>query len=82
MHSDSIITHLSKWVLSINHRNGGNLERLDLALPLMDSSLLLDSLDLAEIMVAVEQKYGISPFESATPPKTWQDLAGICQRAI
>ena len=62
-------------VLSVNHRNGGTLAALDFSLRLLDPSLSLDSLDLAEILADLERHYGRSPFDSATPPRTWQELA-------
>lgn len=62
-------------VLSVNHRNGGTLASLDFSLRLLDPSLSIDSLDLAEILADLERHYGRSPFDSATPPRIWQELA-------
>jgi acyl carrier protein len=48
---------------------------LDFTHTLLEPSLSLDSLDLAEIMAAIEHKYGKSPFEARKPPRTWQEIA-------
>lgn len=48
--------------------------RLDFEAPLLDAALGLDSLDLAEIIVSIEKEMGFSPFESGSPPKTWNDI--------
>ena len=61
-------------VLNVHRRNGGQLTHLDLNLRLLDPVLGLDSLDLAEIVVAVEKQFHFSPFESPTPPLSWADL--------
>jgi len=61
-------------VLTVHRRNGGKLRKLDFNLPLLDPKLLLDSLDLAEIMVAVEKEFGVSPFDGRKPPRTWADV--------
>jgi acyl carrier protein len=68
---------LEEMVLRIHRRNGGNLSVLDFSMRLLDPSLRLDSLDLAEIMVAVENDFGISPFDSPVPPKTWNCLLAL-----
>jgi len=68
---------LEALVLSVHRRNGGTLGALDLSLRLLDPALKLDSLDLAEIMVAVERELGVSPFDALTPPRTWGDLARL-----
>lgn len=65
---------LSNLVLAVHRRNGGQLTALDTSLRLLDPALKLDSLDLAEIMVAVERETGRSPFDAPTPPRTWDDL--------
>ena len=61
-------------VLRLHRRNGGHLTALDASLPTLAPELLIDSLDLAEIMVAIEKEYGVSPFEAPEPPRNW---AGI-----
>lgn len=58
----SVEVEIKQLVLGIHQRNGGGLVDFDLGMPLMAPSLLIDSLDLAEIMVAIERKYGVSPF--------------------
>jgi hypothetical protein len=65
---------LSELVLSVHRRNGGSLTSLDTSLRLLDPVLRLDSLDLAEIMVAIERETGRSAFDAPTPPRTWDDL--------
>ncbi|MBK9137239.1 MAG: acyl carrier protein [Verrucomicrobia bacterium] len=65
---------LCRLVLTVHRRNGGQLQELDTNLRLLDPSLRLDSLDLAEIMVAIERETGQSPFDLAVPPRTWEDV--------
>ncbi len=67
-------------VLAVHRRNGGKLASLDLGLRLLDPALAIDSLDLAEIMVAIERKFGVSPFESEEPPRTWGDIVALVRR--
>ena len=66
---------LAQLVLTVHQRNGGTLTALDFALRLMDPALRLDSLDLAEIMVAIEREFGFSPFEASPFPRTWREVA-------
>ena len=61
-------------VLAVHQRNGGSLDQLDWNMRLLDPVLLLDSLDLAEIMVDIERQHGRSPFDSQQPPKTWGNI--------
>jgi acyl carrier protein len=61
-------------VLSVHRRNGGNLTELDGTLRLLDARLLLDSLDLAEIMVALERESGVSPFDAEPAPRNWSEV--------
>ena len=49
------------------------MEELDLDLPLLAPELGIDSMDLAEIMVAVEREFGVDPFGGETPPRTWRE---------
>lgn len=65
---------LCRLVLAVHRRNGGQLEELDTNVRLLDPALRLDSLDLAEIMVAIERETGQSPFDSTVPPRTWEDV--------
>lgn len=74
MSSDEAFRKVEQWVLEIHRRNGGDLNQIDFDRPLLASELMLDSLDLAEIVVMVEREYHCSPFDSVTPPKTWRDL--------
>ena len=62
-------------ILSIHHRNGGDLQKIDFDLPLLHPSLRLDSLDLAEVMVALEKEFGKSPFDASQTPRTWRDIS-------
>jgi acyl carrier protein len=79
---DSIRKQIEELVLQVHHRNGGKLKTLDLSMPLLDPSLGLDSLDLAEIVVAVERRFNYSPFEAATPPSTWAEIVdGVAAKA-
>lgn len=74
--SDSDVRQLIEpVVLAVHRRNGGKLEQLDFELGLLDSQLGIDSLDLAEIIVEIEKLSGKSPFDAASPPKTWGDIA-------
>jgi hypothetical protein len=68
---------LEAIVLAVHRRNGGTRSTLDLSLRLLDPALRLDSLDLAEIMVAVEREFGISPFDAPVPPRTWGELSRL-----
>jgi hypothetical protein len=70
---------LERTVLAVHRRNGGAIRRLDFGCRLLDPALQLDSLDLAEVMVAVEKEFGASPFASAEPPRTWAD---VVQRVV
>lgn len=72
---------IAELVLGIHRRNGGQLPSLDFSLPLLDRSLGLDSLDLAEIMAAVEKEFGQSPFDSGEPPRTWGDVVDLLDRS-
>ena len=66
---------IERLVLNVHHRNGGKLARLDFTLRLLDPSLVLDSLDLAEIVVAIEKQFSYSPFDASPPPRTWAELS-------
>jgi hypothetical protein len=74
---NNTVKDLENLILSVHRRNGGTLSELDWHCRLLDPQLRLDSLDLAEILVAVEKKYGFSPFDCPTPPKTWADVASL-----
>ena len=77
--SERIPSELERLVLSVHQRNGGRLAALDWQWRLLEPVLGLDSLDLAEIMVGIERQYGISPFETSTPPKTWGEVVEVLQ---
>ncbi|MCZ7637751.1 MAG: acyl carrier protein [Verrucomicrobia bacterium] len=62
---------LAALVLAVHRRNGGQLEQLDFGSRLQAPELRLDSLDLAELMVAVEREFGVAPFDAPEIPRTW-----------
>lgn len=68
---------IADLVLAVHRRNGGTLDRLPPGCRLLDPALRLDSLDLAEVMVAVERRFGCSPFDSPRPPRTWDEVAAV-----
>ena len=68
---------ISELVLNVHRRNGGTLDRVEPAWRLLEPALRIDSLDLAEIMVAVERESGCSPFDAPKPPRTWEELAMV-----
>jgi acyl carrier protein len=82
IHDSAIPIRIENLVLSIHQRNGGALSSLNLDLVLLDKSLLLDSLDLAEVMVAVEREFNCSPFSVPPPPRTWRDLVNLIQNCV
>ena len=65
---------VERLVLNVHQRNGGKLDHLDFNLRLLDPSLVLDSLDIAEIVVAIEKQFSYSPFDASPPPRTWAEL--------
>lgn len=75
MSTEPIHDRIAQLVLAVHRRNGGSLQSFDAGLRLLDPALKLDSLDLAEIMVAIEREFGASPFDAATVPKTWRAVA-------
>jgi hypothetical protein len=68
------LAELEKIVLTVHRRNGGLLTKLEPHWRLLEPELRLDSMDLAEIMVAVEKEYGVAPFDAPQPPRTWEDI--------
>ncbi|MCL5097699.1 MAG: hypothetical protein M1608_09260 [Candidatus Omnitrophica bacterium] len=71
----NIQARIEGYVLAVHRRNGGTMKQLNPSHRLLEPSLLLDSLDLAEIMVAIEKEFGDSPFETDSPPRTWEEVA-------
>jgi acyl carrier protein len=69
--------NIEGYVLIVHRRNGGTLAKLDPCFRLLEPVLCLDSLDLAEIMAAVEREFGCSPFDSSAPPQNWGDIVRI-----
>jgi hypothetical protein len=55
---------------------------LDFALRLMDPSLKLDSMDLAEIVAELERQDGWSPMDRRVRPTTWGDFAGLLEAGV
>lgn len=74
---DHVKQHIEALVLHVHRRNGGQLTQLDFSLRLLDPALRLDSLDLAEIVVGIEKRFGHSPFAGTAAPRTWAELAAI-----
>lgn len=66
-------------VLAVHRRNGGIATCLDFSLRLLDSSLRLDSMDLAEIVAELERYSGWSPMDNAVRPVTWGDFAVLLE---
>jgi acyl carrier protein len=50
------------------------MKELDFKLRLLAPALLLDSLDLAEIMAALEKEFEVAPFDAPEPPGTWEEI--------
>lgn len=64
-------------LFAIHRRNGGTLVELNWHWRLLEPELGLDSLDLAEIVIAVERQYGIRLFDAPDPPQTWGDVVDV-----
>lgn len=71
---------LSTLVLGVHRRHGGTLQELAFESRLLDPKLGLDSLDLAEVMAAVEREFHVSPFEHSVP-RTWNDIVAVIEAA-
>ena len=78
----TIERQIEQMVLTVHRRNGGTLAALDGQWRLLDKRLALDSLDLAEIMVAIERQFGVSPFEAPQPPRTWKEVIAAVARTF
>ena len=76
-----ISQRLEDLVLAVHRRNGGQLQRLEFGARLLAPELRLDSLDLAELMVAIEREFGVSPFDAPQVPRTWNDIRGLVEAA-
>ena len=74
---NSIAESIEGLVLALHHRNGGRLSRVDWNYRLLDATLAIDSLDLAEIVVQIETQYKVSLFDTAPAPRTWGDVVRI-----
>lgn len=70
---------LEKFVLSVHRRNGGGRGAIHWGSRLLGGGLSLDSLDLAEVMVMVEKRWGVAPFERNPPPRTWRDILELIE---
>ena len=66
---------ISSLVLAVHRRNQGRLIALDLRWRLLEPALGLDSLDLAEIVAAIERRFAVSLFDAGQAPATWADVA-------
>jgi acyl carrier protein len=77
-----VAAEVESIVLAVHRRNGGTAIRLDFDLRLLDTSLTLDSLDLAEIIVALERRFHFSLFDSLTPPRTWADALRLIEEKL
>lgn len=75
-------SQIEEIVLGVHRRNGGARMRLDFGLRLLDPSLSLDSLDLAEISVSIERRFHCAPFDATVPPRTWVDLLRQVEGAL
>lgn len=73
---------LAALVLAVHRRNGGQLEQLDFGSRLQAPELRLDSLDLAELMVAVEREFGVAPFDAPEIPRTWGDILRLLEETL
>jgi acyl carrier protein len=82
MTGPDLSAHIENIVLGIHRRNRGSLTKLDFNLPLLAPVLGLDSLDLAEIVVEIERRFGVFPLESPRPPRTWHELQRLLQDAL
>jgi Phosphopantetheine attachment site len=71
---DRVSSEVEALVLAVHRRNGGKLARLDWRWRLLEPALGIDSLDLAEIVVAIEKQFRVSLFDLPTPPRTWEDV--------
>lgn len=78
---EQIAKRLEAIVLGVHRRNSGKLEALPWQRQLLAPELGLDSLDLAEIIAAVEREWSISPFDEPHPPRTWQELLDLIVRS-
>ncbi len=79
---EEVNERISGMVLSVHRRNGGALTRLEPGWRLLEPALRLDSLDLAEIMVAIERAFGCSPFDAPQPPRTWDEVSAAVTLAL
>lgn len=75
--TNRIPSQVEALVLAVHRRNSGHLSTLDLSWRLLEPSLGIDSLDLAEIIVGIEREFGFSPFDGPKAPATWGELVEI-----
>jgi acyl carrier protein len=69
---------IEQKVMNIHRRNGGSVEALDFSERLLQGTIGLDSIDLAEVIAELESKFCISIFEDRdSAPLTWQAIVGI-----
>lgn len=77
MKDDKVEKFVSTKVLSVHQRNGGMMKQLDINLPLRDETLLLDSLDIAEIVAEIEREYRVNLFEDDANIICWNHIVDI-----
>ena len=70
---------LESIVMKIHFRNGGGPVDMDWTSRLLSGALILDSLDLAEVVVRVEKEFGVKPFDGERPPRTWMELLEVVE---
>lgn len=68
---------LHELVLGIHRRNGGTEHEMDPGAPLIGGALGLNSLDLAEVVVVIERRFGLVLFGQGRHPENWQDVLDI-----
>ena len=74
---EHISRFIVKQVAGIGLRNGRQSHLNDLDAPLLSVEVGINSLDLAEIVLALETEYGVSPFEGTERIETWIDVIDI-----
>lgn len=77
--AEEAVRRLEGLVLAVHRRHGGVLDAVPWEAPLLGGPVGLDSLDLAEVMVAVERELGVEPFAVADPPRTWAEVRAVVE---
>jgi acyl carrier protein len=71
---------IEKAVLRVHRRQGGIQEKLDFKTKILTPELMIQSLDLAEIITLIEDRFEVSPFESDGQLETWQDMVALVRK--